>query len=97
MLFRLLCQLERFNREKKLESKLRLNIKPNRLRVTCYTIKDIITLDVLLLTNTRTLFTTIRPNPRQTREKHREKTREILLTSTVEIGRLRTAQGTKTA
>ena len=94
-MFRLLCQLERVRREKKLESKLLLNIKLNRLHVALYITKDIITLDVMLLTNPSTLFVT-RPNHRQTREKHRETTRENELTSTGERGRPGVAQGTKT-
>ena len=89
-MFRLLCQLERVRREKKLESKLLLNIKLNRLRVALYITKDIITLDVMLLTNPSTLLVT-RPNHRQTREKPREKPLE----SAIEKGRLRAAQGTK--
>ena len=93
-MFRLLCQLERVRREKKLESKLLLNIKLNRLRVALYITKDIITLDVMLLTNPSTLFVT-RPNHRQTREKPGEKPREKPLESAVEKGRLRAAQGTK--
>ena len=92
-MFRLLCQLERVRREKKLESKLPLNIKLNRLLVALYITKDIITLEVMLLTNPSTLFVTSRPNHRQPREKTREKTREILLESTGEKGRLRAAQG----
>lgn len=87
-MFRLLCQLERVRREKKLESKLLLNIKLNRLRVALYITKDIITLDVMLLTNPSTLFVTSRSN-------HREKPREKPLESIVEKGRLRAAQATK--
>ena len=51
----------------------------------------------MLLTNPSTLFVTSRPNHRQPREKTREKTREILLESTGEKGRLRVAQATKAA
>ena len=92
-MFRLLCQLERVRREKKLESKLPLNIKLNRLLVALYITKDIITLEVRLLTNFSTLFVTSRPNHRQPREK----TREILLESTGEKGRLRAAQATRSS
>ena len=96
-MFRLLCQLERVRREKKLESKLPLNIKLNRLLVALYITKDIIVLEVMLLTNTRTLFVTSRPNHRQPREKTREKTREKPLESTWEKGRLRAAQATRSS
>ena len=94
-MFRLLCQLERVRREKKLESKLPLNIKLNRLLVALYITKDIITLEVMLLTNPCKLFVTSRPNHRQPREKTREKTREKPLESTGEKGRLRAAQATQ--
>ena len=95
-MFRLLCQLERVRREKKLESKLPLNIKLNRLLVALYITKDIIVLEVMLLTNPSTLFVTSRSNHREKpREKTREKPREKPLESIVEKGRLRAAQGTK--
>ena len=94
-MFRLLCQLERVRREKKLESKLPLNIKLNRLLVALYITKDIIVLEVMLLTNPCKLFVTSRPNHRHPREKTREKTREKPLESIVEKGRLRAAQRTK--
>ena len=93
-MFRLLCQLERVRREKKLESKLPLNIKLNRLHVALYITKDIIVLEVMLLTNPSTLLVT-RPNHRQTREKPGEKPREKPLESAVEKGRLRAAKGTR--
>ena len=89
-MFRLLYD-ERVNREKKLESKLPLNIKLNRLLVALYITKDIITLEVMLLTNPCKLFVNSRPNHRQPREKTREKPLE----STGEKGRLRAAQRTK--